>query len=406
MALNTRSTARRGQRERGETEGQDHTEGAAASRPEKSALPQASTPRPLEAELGDGEEEFSDADYSAEEDELAHYAELAQEELEERIQRAKSHVMRKRKERELVQLRKELRGEPTASLRDADETTALLKRASKRARLSENDSTQRTKGHVRPAEPVYYCGKNVKELEEFLIFWVIHWEAEPGESQATRVRTAARYLRDTPMKLWGQRIQSDASPIETWDEFKQWLRDSLKAPNQRVLESTLAIKEMRQRESQTCKDVYIYMCELENNIPTMTVEQQRAWTLINALRPELRSRIVRDLPAIDSVDAVIACAGRNESTLLERTSARSARASTANESESRRSSFLPTRKRFDRDSRGSFRGRGRDAGGSGTQATRERGAAANPRSTTACWNCGKEDHRSADCPDRKEAKNG
>jgi hypothetical protein len=218
-------------------------------------------------------------------------------------------VSRKRKERELVNLRRELRGVPPASLRDADEATTSEGRASKRRKLSDGEDAPQLRRSVRPAEPLYYHGKNIKELEEFLVFWVIQWQADSSESQATRVRTAARYLRGTPMKLWGQRVQSDADPILKWDEFKQWLRDSLKAPNQRTLESTLALKEMRQREGQSCKDLYIYMCELENNIPSMTEEQQRAWALINALKPDLRSRVVRDLQTIDSVEAVIACVG-------------------------------------------------------------------------------------------------
>jgi hypothetical protein len=110
-------------------------------------------------------------------------------------------VSRKRKERELVNLRRELRGVPPASLRDADEATTSEGRASKRRRLSDDDESPQLKRSVRPAEPLYYYGKNVKELEEFLTFWVIQWQANSRESQATRVHTAARYLRSTLMKL-------------------------------------------------------------------------------------------------------------------------------------------------------------------------------------------------------------
>jgi hypothetical protein len=183
MATNTRGSARRAQGERGETESRDRTEGAgsrsrvaseaAASRGDRDESLPAPPSRAHGAEFNEDDEVASDADFTAEEDELEHYAGLAQEELEERIQRAKTQVMRKRKERELVQLRKELRGEPTAGLRDADKTTALLEQASKRLRLSENDNVSRLKRNVRPAEPLYYYSKNVKELKEFLIFWVI-----------------------------------------------------------------------------------------------------------------------------------------------------------------------------------------------------------------------------------------
>jgi hypothetical protein len=92
---------------------------------------------------------------------------------------------------------------------------------------------------------------------------------------------------------------------------------------------------MRQREGQTCKELYIYMCELENNIPSMTEDQQRAWALINALKPNLRSRVIRDLQTIDSVEAVIAYAGRNEGT-SEKSYSRTARVTSATESRQRR----------------------------------------------------------------------
>lgn len=298
-------------------------------------------------------------------------------------------------------MRRELKDLPT--LRDAGETTAPVERASKRRRSSGSDESRRTRKFVRPAEPLYYHGKNLKELEEFLTFWMIHWRADPGESDENRVNLATRYLRGTPMKLWGQRLQSEMDPIQKWDDFKQWLRDSLKAPNQRTLESTLAIKEMRQREGQTCKDLYIYMCELENNIPTMTDDQRRAWSLINALRPDLRSRVVRDLQTIDSVEAVIACAGRNESTATEKPMSKGVRVTTAPSSESKGGSTLPIRRRFDSKQRFKPGDKGSGLKGSNSQATRERAPTVRPR---GCWACGEEGHKSSDCPKGNESKNG
>jgi len=65
------------------------------------------------------------------------------------------------------------------------------------------------------------------------------------------------YLRGTPMKLWGKKLENQTEPITKWEEFKQWLRDSFKTPNQRILEATLALKDQRQRDDQNGRDLYV-----------------------------------------------------------------------------------------------------------------------------------------------------
>jgi hypothetical protein len=52
----------------------------------------------------------------------------------------------------------------------------------------------------------------------------------------------------------------------------------------------------------------------------MNDDRRRVWALVNTLRPEFRSRVVRDLQSIDNVDKIVACVGRNESTVTERNS--------------------------------------------------------------------------------------
>jgi DNA-directed RNA polymerase subunit M/transcription elongation factor TFIIS len=146
------------------------------------------------------------------------------------------------------------------------------------------------------------------------------------------------------------------------------------------------------------------MNKLENNIPVMTDDQRRAWTLINALRPELRSRVVRDLQTIDSVEAVVTYVGRNESTSIEKSSSRRGRDTQASDPELGGENSLPTRKRADHRRGFRSRGRGPRAEGDKTHTTRSQDtAAAKPK--FACFKCGKEGHKSAYYPDRKEPKN-
>jgi hypothetical protein len=86
MATNTRGSARRAQGERGETESRDRAEGAdsrlrvtskaAVSRGDRDESLSVSRSHARGAELNKDEEVASDADFTAEEDELEHYASL------------------------------------------------------------------------------------------------------------------------------------------------------------------------------------------------------------------------------------------------------------------------------------------------------------------------------------------
>jgi hypothetical protein len=344
----------------------------------------------------DGDDPSETRSSEEEEDELE-YASLPQEELENRIRKAEAQVRRRRQERQLLALRREIRGEPAESVQLASELGALPERPKKRRKLS-NDETSRSRRRLRPPEPVYYYGKNVKELEDFLTFWLIYIQSDEGESEAERVNIAASYLRGTPMKMWGKRLESQAPRITLWEDFKQWLRDSLKAPNQRILESTLALKELKQRQGQTAQELYVYMTELESNIPTMSEDQRRAWQLVNALHPEMRSRVVRDLQSIDTVEAVLACAGRNESTVVDKTSKHEARRSDSVESRARR--HPSARRRFNRDKPDGSRRPNQPQEGGAPDATRGRDAATTPEG--ACFNCGEKGHRAKHCRNPKK----
>jgi hypothetical protein len=91
------------------------------------------------------------------------------------------------------------------------------------------------------------------------------------------------------------------------------------------------------------------MTELESNILTMSKDQRRVWQLINALHPKMRSRVVRDLQSINTVESVLAYAGRNKFTAVDEVSERKTRKSDSGESRSRNNTSHSTRRRFYRD---------------------------------------------------------
>jgi hypothetical protein len=95
MATNTRGSARRAQGERGETESRGRTKGAdSRSRvTSKTAVSHGNRDESLpalrsharRAKLNEDKKVASDADFTAEEDELEYYTGLVQDELEQRI---------------------------------------------------------------------------------------------------------------------------------------------------------------------------------------------------------------------------------------------------------------------------------------------------------------------------------
>jgi rubrerythrin len=73
---------------------------------------------------------------------------------------------------------------------------------------------------------------------------------------------------------------------------------------------TLKLKEARQGGDQSVQDFANSLDELEEDIPEMSQEQRRAWLLLNGLRREVRSGVLREEREIRSREQVIAAAQR------------------------------------------------------------------------------------------------
>src|SRR5271163_4743998 len=89
-------------------------------------------PLPQHDEVNSNGGDIPSDDDIPEEEEFEHIANMTQEELDRRIQRAETQVRRRRQERQLYNLRREMRGTFTESTRLASGSTALAERPRKR----------------------------------------------------------------------------------------------------------------------------------------------------------------------------------------------------------------------------------------------------------------------------------
>jgi hypothetical protein len=83
-------------------------------------------------------------------------------------------------------------------------------------------------------------------------------------------------------------------------------------PVNRKHNALLHLRVLEQRPTQTVRDVVAKIEELEKDIPAMTIEETKAWTLLTALHPDTRNEVLKENRNITSRAQVIASAQRQE----------------------------------------------------------------------------------------------
>jgi hypothetical protein len=91
--------------------------------------------------------------------------------------------------------------------------------------------------------------------------------------------------------------------------------------------ASLRLKELKQGDTQSVRDLVNYVEELKENWPTLTLKKDKAWRLLNSLRPKLRREVLRENKTITSKEQVVTSAQRQEELSKSLGSAPSARAS-------------------------------------------------------------------------------
>lgn len=235
-------------------------------------------------------------------------------ELEQERAELMEAVRRRRKIQEIEALRQELDGEdPSVDVQI--EGVSLPFR--KRRRNSSDPEETRERAFIRSLKmsdcPTFH-GKTQRELQNFNIGW----------------KNIFRGREDVDPQLWterinmvGQRLRGDAAvawnrndeKYTSWAQFISWLRTTLADPAVRMAEALQTLYRFNQGEHQKVRELLIEIERLEEDIPEMTEEVRKAWILLLAVKPEIRTSVLSEHKEITSRDQVLASASRHEQAL-------------------------------------------------------------------------------------------
>ena len=67
-----------------------------------------------------------------------------------------------------------------------------------------------------------------------------------------------------------------------------------------MADASLRLKSLIQRETQSVREIATMVEELEEDLLVLTPGEERAWRMLNALRPEIRREVLRENRIITS----------------------------------------------------------------------------------------------------------
>jgi hypothetical protein len=279
----------------------------------------------------------------------------------QRLERRRAELLQKRQLESIQEIEQELAGGPRASSVAVTGEESSVASFVSHKRAASADLPHSVK---RALAPPVYEGVNLRQLRDFLLGCEVYFDAIEEHNDRRRIALAASYLRKDALRQWSRTLPR---PI-TWPAFEMTLRDMIQDPANRMSVATLKIKESRQGEGQSVREFANYIEELEEDVPEMTEEQQRAWTLLNGLRPDVRSSVLREEREIRSREQIIAAAQR-----------------------------LHELGRVDAGGSHVFRSRE-----TGKNRSDSRAPAGRTNDSRSCYRCGKEGHMSRFCPQAED----
>ena len=303
--------------------------------------------------------------------------------LDELYDLYRERVRRKRRLAEIESMKEELAGiDPTIPV-EVEGTTLPT-----RKRLAGLDPETSYRRQFKYGDPPTFYGKNVKELQTYITGWKNIFRAAPeiaDDAYEQRIADAAVFLRGIAAQAW----ERNTKTFRKWDEYHQFLKGIIADPAVRQSEALVQLATKKQGEKQSVRDLLAEVENLEQDIPPMTDEERRAWTLLNALKPALRTEVIRENREIKSREAVLISAQRHEEILKHQA-----------KSESQPSSSTPSKRAAGASQAKSTASPSDDAKDEKKRKEKTTIPSSNTSSNASgsrCFNCGKRGHIARHC---------
>jgi hypothetical protein len=244
---------------------------------------------------------------SADPEEPIPVEDLEEEDLDAEVQKLQAQLAARRKRGQVLALRKELASDSHESLN----TTSTHKRG---LSISSSAASHAKRVHVRAKEPTTFEGKSLREYREHAATCYTYFAAVGGD-ELENIELAATYLRGNALSIW---VVKELKPT-TWDTYLAWAKSLVADPANRMADASLRLKSLVQKETQSVRDVATLVEELEEDLLDLTPGEERAWRMLNILRPEIRREVLRENRTITSREQVIIAAQRQEELLRQDT---------------------------------------------------------------------------------------
>lgn len=213
--------------------------------------------------------------------------------LDVEIEDLRRQVEERRKRSQIAAFRAELAGQGRKRDQSIGSTVSQAKRV-----------------HIRAKEPTIYEGKSLREYREYAATCNTYFTVVGGD-ELDRIELAATHLRGNALSCW---VVKEEKP-ETWDTYLTWAKSLVADPANRMADASLRLKNLVQGENQSVRDIATTVEELEEDLLALSPGEQRAWRMLNALRPEIRREVLRENRTITSREQVIIAAQRQEELL-------------------------------------------------------------------------------------------
>lgn len=263
--------------------------------------PREQTPPPQEAsdEEGGGASETSDQEDVEDHRQLQH-----QKRLEERIRRLEARKERAQTIQALEDRIDELEREAESN---ASPTPTPLPEA---APLP----------HYRPPktrELRTYRGKSLREADNFFYDAELKWKEDQGytwRSDDAKITHCVSAFEGLPKEMWRRKEKSGGTRGFTWNEFVQFMKDSIMDPVNRTTSAVEELDRCQQREDQTVQQFVSY---LESRLDECQVydDYLKRNYLLPKLRRALRAEVKRQAIIPKGYEALIALATRLDNNL-------------------------------------------------------------------------------------------